>query len=211
MAVSRPLVLVLIGAVLLAATFMVTQRPADDAGNGPVAAQPQPAAKPEQNKSATADKADRGADKAAAKREQAAQSRAEKQREAKAAAEERKINKVIEQLPAVGPREDAGNSVGLPMDVARALAREKTVVLFFSQGGSDDVATSKSVRSLRGNRRVEVFTEKLDALPNYRRIVAGLGVSEAPSIVIVGHDLKARLIEGYVDAGSLRQHIDDLG
>jgi hypothetical protein len=206
MVVSRPFVLVLIGAVLLAATFMATRRPVDDGGSAPVAAQPQPAAKPEAKQAAPAEKP------AAAERKPAAEQRAaEKQREAKAAAEEREINSVIEKLPAVRKGEDAGNSVGLPIDVARALARDKTVVLFFSQGASDDDATSKSVRSLRGNRRVAVFSEDIDKLPNYRRIVDGLGVSAAPSIVIVGGDLKARLLEGYVDAGSLRQHVTDVG
>jgi hypothetical protein len=210
MAVSRPLVLALIGAVLMAATFMVTREPADDGGSAapaqkpaPAAQKPAPAQKPEAQKAVAAEQE-------AAKRE-AAQAAAAKQRAAKANAEQQRVDAIVSKLGAVAPGEDPGNSVGVPMAVARALAHDKTVLLFFSQDGADDNATLKSVRSLRGNRHVAVFTEDLDKLPNYRRIVAGLDVAEAPSIVIVGHDLKARLLEGYHDAGSLRQHVRDLG
>jgi hypothetical protein len=207
MAVSRPFVLALIGAVLVAATFVVTRSPSDDGSSAaPVASKPEaakPAQKPEARKAVAEDKA--------AAKARADKAAVDKQAEAKASAEQRQIDAVVGKLPAVSPGADPGDSVGLPISVARALARDKTVVLFFSQGGSDDSATSKSVRSLRGNRRVAVFSEDLDELPNYRRIVAGLGVSEAPSIVIVGRDLKARLLEGYHDAGSLRQHVRDVG
>jgi hypothetical protein len=34
-------------------------------------------------------------------------------------------------------------------------------------------------------------------------------VAQAPAVVIVGKKRRARLIEGFVDAGTLRQHVVD--
>lgn len=99
---------------------------------------------------------------------------------------------------------------GLPADVARALARKQVVVLFFAQrGGSDDAATRESVEALRRLSRVAVFTAKVSELPDYRRVVDQLGITQAPATVVVGRDGSAQVVEGYVDAGSLTQLVRD--
>ena len=46
-------------------------------------------------------------------------------------------------------------------------------------------------------------------LARYRRVVTDLGVTQAPAVVIVGSDRKARLLEGFIDAGTLRQQVKD--
>jgi hypothetical protein len=196
MAVSRPVLLALLGAVLLAATFMATRSASTD-DRAKTAAAPAPAspAQPDR-KDAAANKPSttksQGTEKKPAEK-QASRTREKREEQAKKAA-----------LPGTGA------SNGLPLRVAKALADRDVVVLLFSHTGADDAATRASVRSLRGRRGVAVFNEDLKHLSNYRRIVAGLSVSEAPSVVIVGRDLHARVVEGYVDEGSLRQHVRDV-
>jgi hypothetical protein len=113
--------------------------------------------------------------------------------------------------PKRSPAKDAGAELGLPDPVARALARRKVVVLFFSQRGpADDVATRLSVRSLHG-RRVAVFSDTLEHLSHYSRLVSGVGISRAPAVVIIDGKRRARLIEGFVDRDSLEQAVVDAG
>jgi hypothetical protein len=111
---------------------------------------------------------------------------------------------------AVSPK--AGASQGLPVSVAEALGQHRVVVLYFGGHGADDALTAASVRDLKASAGsdVAVFTDDLSNLADYRRVVEGLDVSQAPSIVIVGRDRKARLLEGFIDAGSLRQDVADV-
>ena len=111
---------------------------------------------------------------------------------------------------AVSPK--AGASQGLPVSVAEALGRHRVVVLYFGGQGADDALTAASVRDLKASAGsdVAVFIDKLSNLADYRRVVEGLDVSQAPSIVIVGRDRKALLLEGFIDAGSLRQDVADV-
>ena len=101
-------------------------------------------------------------------------------------------------------------TVGLPKAVARALAeRDLVVLLFAQQGAAEDVATRAAVRAVDRDPRVRAFTDRVENLVRYRSIVADLPISQAPAIVIVSPDGKARVLEGFVDAGSLRQHVAD--
>jgi pyruvate/2-oxoglutarate dehydrogenase complex dihydrolipoamide acyltransferase (E2) component len=106
----------------------------------------------------------------------------------------------------------AGASLGLPVSVARAFAKHQAVLIYFGGSGSDDAMTADSVRAVKASagRGVAVFMNKLSNLADYRRVVEGLDVSQAPSIVIVDRARKARLIEGFIDAGSLRQDVADV-
>jgi hypothetical protein len=108
--------------------------------------------------------------------------------------------------------QEAGASVGLPAKVAQAFAKKQVVVLFFGGAGTDDALTADSVRSLKASagHGVTVFMDKLSNLANYRRVVEGLNVSQAPSIVIVDRSQKAQVLEGFIDAGSLRQDVADV-
>jgi hypothetical protein len=108
--------------------------------------------------------------------------------------------------------QEAGASVGLPVSVASAFADHKVVVLFFRGTGADDTATAAAVRSFKSSagRGVAVFMDKLSNLADYRRVVEGLNVSQAPSIVVVDPSHKAKVYEGFIDAGSLRQAVADV-
>ena len=177
MAVSRPVLLALVGAVLVAALFLATiggrartddsvQPPAATAEKGPTAAGPAATAK----------------------------GRAPAATPATKAGEKRKVA-----APA-----------GVPAAVLRALARKRTVVLFFHQRGSaDDDATARAVASLRARRGLAVFSAPISRLADYRAITDQAGVSQAPAVVVVGRSGRARLIEGFVDRDSLAQEVAD--
>jgi hypothetical protein len=105
-----------------------------------------------------------------------------------------------------------GAAAGLPLPVAQAFAKHQIVVIYFGARGADDAATAASVKELKASvgSGVAVFVDRLTNLADYRRVVAGLDVSQAPSIVIVDRARKGTLLEGYIDAGSLRQAVADV-
>jgi hypothetical protein len=49
----------------------------------------------------------------------------------------------------------------------------------------------------------------LEDLAQFRPVLEGAGVSQVPSVVIARKGKPARLIEGYVDRGTLRQSVAD--
>jgi len=100
---------------------------------------------------------------------------------------------------------------GFPEAIAATLAKGQTVVLFLSDGKSaDDRLAANAVRALKGRvRKTRVFTDRLRNLADYRLIVAGAGVSQSPSVVILGRGSKARVVEGYVDPETLLQQVLD--
>jgi hypothetical protein len=107
---------------------------------------------------------------------------------------------------------EKGASVGLPVSLARVLARDDVALLFFRQRrGADDEAVSDAVRFVqrRAGRRVAVFTDRVENLADYRLVIGGLGVSQAPSVVIVGANKRAKLVEGFVDGETLLQYVTD--
>ena len=180
MAVSRPVLLAIAGAVLIVAAYVAT-RGGGDEGASVAAVTPPPAApKPAPSPGASARPGAQGAP-----------------------------SPTPAKAPARAPKRerDPAFEAGLPRAVARALAARKVVVLFLSQRrGADDAATAASVRAVkaRQGRRVAVFTDSLEDLADYRAIAEGVGGSRAPAIVIVDRKRKARLPEGFVEEGSLR-------
>lgn len=131
-----------------------------------------------------------------------------------------------------------GSRPGIPADVTRALARGRTVVLFFFQRGSaDDAATAKAVAAVRRRAGVKVFEAPISRLADYRAVTAGSGISQAPAVLIlrkatgaqtggaaagsgtgaarssVGRashpPVSARLVEGFVDPETLLQQVAD--
>ena len=63
---------------------------------------------------------------------------------------------------------------------------------------------------IKGWLNVISYTDPSTNLADYRRVVQGLDVSQAPSIVIVDRSRKGTLLEGYIDAASLRQAVADV-
>ena len=213
MALPRPALLGILGAVLILVTFVASHRlggKSDSSSSSTPA--PLQASKP---KPATAQQgAAKPANHAAAKPVKHAAAKPVKHAAAPAkpkavAPTSQKTQTTSKQNPA---GQEAGATVGLPLSVARAFAAHKVVVLFFRGTGADDTATAAAVRSFKSSagRRVAVFMDNLSNLADYRRVVEGLNVSQAPSIVLVDPSHKAKVYEGLIDAGSLRQAVADV-
>jgi thioredoxin-like negative regulator of GroEL len=100
---------------------------------------------------------------------------------------------------------------GLPSDVARALNADKVVVLFFYEpSASDDQATRAAIRAVRSaGGRVSLFQDTVAHISDYRRIVGTLGISQSPAMVVIDRRREARVFEGYLDSGSIRQTVRD--
>jgi hypothetical protein len=100
----------------------------------------------------------------------------------------------------------------VPPAVSAALADDKVVVVLFTEkGAADDQATAQhfgALSQLGGG--VETFRAGISQMGRYAGIVAQLGITQAPSIVIVRPDLRAvPPIEGYVETQYLLQRVKD--
>ena len=71
------------------------------------------------------------------------------------------------------------------------------------------LATRDAVRGIRGTKGVAVFNAGVDQLALYRPILANVGVSQVPAVVVVRPGHKAQLLEGFIDKSSLRQAVAD--
>ena len=100
---------------------------------------------------------------------------------------------------------------GLPGDVAAALNANKVVVLFFYEpAAADDQATRAAVRAVRSaGGEVRLFSDIVAHISNYSRVVGSLGISQSPAMVVIDRHRNARLFEGYLDAGTIRQSVRD--
>ena len=209
MALPRPALLGILGALLIAATFLVMHRGGNSGGSSTPPPAPVHVAtpKPVPAKHAAA-KPVKHAAAAPVKHAAAAPAKPVKHSVAKHTAAKKSASVKVN-VPA---GQKAGASVGLPLKVAQAFAKKQVVVLFFGGAGTDDALTADAVRSLRASagHGVAVFMDKLSNLADYRRVVEGLDVSQAPSIVLVDRDKKAQVLEGFIDAGSLRQAVADV-
>jgi hypothetical protein len=106
--------------------------------------------------------------------------------------------------PAVSPE------VAKTLPAIKALGRGDVVVFFFTQpGAADDTGAAIAVRGLAHEKNVKVFKVGLGELETYRPVLAGAGVSQVPAIVVVKAGHKARLLQGFVDARTLRQTVAD--
>ena len=231
MAVPRPVLLALLGVALCAAAFLAT-RGAHDPGAS-VTAVPAPAptpsapkanhAKPKANHARP--KVHHSAPKAHAPRPQPKpEPRHQAKPEPKPVAPTKPANPAVA-LAAVQAGALAVSNPGatkptappapkpkpsLAARVKSALGRGDAVVFLFTHAGAaDDTGTRQSVETLHGMKRVMVVKAGLKDLSRFRPVLAGAGVSQVPSVVIVHKGGDAHLIEGYVDPGTLRQNVAD--
>jgi hypothetical protein len=213
MAVPRPVLLAVLGLALCAAAFLATRGAKDPAGAITAAPTPAPAATPAKTdkpgakthkSTATAKETERQAERALNRAAEVATpgSAAKPDTARKAPAEERAAK------PDAKPAGPSAHDTAV--EVTRALGQGDAVVFFFTHhGAADDQRTRQAVASLRGQKRVMVVQAGLKDLADYRPVLAGAGVSQVPSIVIVRADKPARLLEGFVDRGTLRQNVAD--
>jgi hypothetical protein len=105
---------------------------------------------------------------------------------------------------------------GLPKPVVSAWKGGNTVVLLIvRQGGIDDRLVRGSVRLLSGDGGVSVFVTRANEVARYSRITQGVGVSQAPALVVVrpkrlsGPAPEAQVDYGFRDAQGVVQAVHD--
>jgi len=209
MAVPRPVLIALLGLVLCAAAFLATRGAQDPGGSVTAAPTPAPAAEPAEAKQASEPKkaAAQPKDDTESKAERAIQ-RAEKDAGATGAGKAEAKPAVPAKPAAPKPAPKTADQTAI--EVTRALGQGKAVVFFFTHhGAADDQQTRQAVKTLSGRKNVMIVQAGLEDLADYRPVLAGAGVSQVPSIVVVHADEPARLLEGYVDPGTLHQTVAD--
>lgn len=93
---------------------------------------------------------------------------------------------------------------------AAALAKDQVVVFFFTNpGAADDTGARLAVRSIEGMKRVKVFKAALADVGAFRPMLSQLQISQVPATAIVRPGRQAVLLQGFVDAGTLRQNVAD--
>jgi hypothetical protein len=195
MAVPRPVLLALLGLALCAAAFMATRGAREPGGDSVTAAPVTPAPI---HKAAPKAKA-----KPATAAKPAHKAPAHKAQVHKAAAKPQPAPK-----PAPAPARTAAER--LAVKVTKALGRGEAVVFFFSHAGAaDDTGTREAVKAAKRNPHVLVVHAGLEDLTTFRPVLSGAGVSQVPAVVVAHAGKPARLLEGYVDSGTLRQTIAD--
>lgn len=198
MVLSRPVILAVTGLALVVMAFSVIQRQRVAPAPAPVAdrvtpTEPDPVAGADPRPAKPAKPGKDGSAKAKPDRRPGDASKG-------------KPAPALAQTPA-----KAQGRTGIPAAVRRALAnRQVTVLLFTSGGAADDAATRTALQSLpKGKDGAAVFVDGIANVGRYSEIVGTLGISQVPSLVIVDRAQQARLLEGYVDGGTLRQYVAD--
>jgi hypothetical protein len=106
------------------------------------------------------------------------------------------------------PAVDSGTAKIMP--AIKAFKRGDVVVFFFTQPGpADDTGTRQAVKALGHPKGVSVFKVGLKDLTLYRPILSSAGVSQVPALVVAKSGKKAHLLQGYIDARTLRQAVAD--
>ena len=95
----------------------------------------------------------------------------------------------------------------------RNLQQGKVVVaLFFNPHGADDNAALRAVRSAdRHHGKVVVHSIPIDRVGDYDALTTGVQVLQAPTVLVMGPNFKARTIVGYTEVKEIDQMVGDVG
>ena len=100
---------------------------------------------------------------------------------------------------------------GIPKPIAKAIRKDKTLVLLFWNGKSvDDKAVHKALAKVnRWDGRVYVGSAPIKKISKYGRITRGVDVEQSPTVVVADNKLHAETLVGYVDAKTIDQAVVD--
>ena len=100
---------------------------------------------------------------------------------------------------------------GVPAKVAKAIGRDKVLVLlFWNHESADDRAVRSALRDVdRWNGRVHVQAAPIRTISRYGRITRGADVEQSPSVVVVDTELRAETLVGFVDTATIDQAVVD--
>jgi hypothetical protein len=108
------------------------------------------------------------------------------------------------------PKLDPGDRSG---PILQDLAAGKVVVaLFYNPQGSDDNAALRAVRQAnRRHGRVVLHSIPIQDVGDYNALTTGVEVLQAPTVLVIGPDHKARTIVGYTEVKEIDQTVFDAG
>jgi hypothetical protein len=104
------------------------------------------------------------------------------------------------------------SGVGLPPAVAQAVAANKVLVLlFWNPKAADDRIVRREMRNVgsRHKREVSVHVANVDDIAVYAPLVPKDAVQQSPSVVVIGKDRKATVLQGYSDQLAIEQAVSD--
>jgi hypothetical protein len=202
MAVPRPLLLALLGLALCAAAFMATRGAREPGGAAVTSSVSQPAVI---HNAAPAKPAP-----AVKGHPAATQRKAPAHTPAKPAVKPAvKPAAKAPSVPSAAAKQIGAAAQPVGVRVSKALARGDAVVFFFTRpGAADDTGTRQAVDAARGPH-VLVVRAGLQDLTAFRPVLSGAGVTQVPAVVVAHAGKPARLLQGYVDSGTLRQTVAD--
>ncbi len=95
----------------------------------------------------------------------------------------------------------------------RAVARGKVaVLLFYSREAADDRAVRRALRAAnRHDGRVVVRAASIARVAEYAAITQGVDVLQAPTLLVIGKDNRARSLVGFTDTRAIDQLVADVG
>jgi|GEM_PF-7103037 len=198
--VSRPLLIVLASAVVLAALWLVALRPKDpDIANTPAA--PVTAIAKAKDAAAASD--------AANGKLQAASGATEPTVTEPAATAATPAQATVPAKPAASTAAD--NAKNRDAAVVRDMRSGKVVVmLFWNAKGADDVATRGAVRAIsRHGGKVAVHVIPISRVGQYRSITDGVQINQSPTVLVIGRKGSTRSIVGLTERGELNQAVSD--
>jgi hypothetical protein len=91
------------------------------------------------------------------------------------------------------------------------LAKGKTLVVLFEGNGVDDQAARTAVHNTAKGDPKHVVSAyvPITKVGDYDALTSDIQIFQAPSILVIGADRKAKLLTGYVDTRSVQQAVGD--
>jgi hypothetical protein len=112
---------------------------------------------------------------------------------------------------AAAPAAATGDLKGLPAAAVKAIKHQKVMVVgFFTAKSADDRAVRQAMlKADRWDGRVMVKAAPIGKVAAWGRIAHGVDVEQSPTVVVVGRDLKATPLVGFVDTQTINQAVVD--
>lgn len=206
--VSRPLLVVLLAVVVLAASWMAFLRPRAVESTVSEVTAPAQVATQAAKAAAETDKASAATEAATAKLDESTATPTPAAPVAKAT--EKAKAKAVAPAPAPAAKAEAKKAAAAPKGQAAVLqamdAGKVVVLLFFDKAGADDRAARDSVKDLH-LRDGKVFVQVADVkdVGRYDSVTQGVTVTQSPTTLIIAPDGKARVVTGLTDPTEVDQ------
>jgi hypothetical protein len=218
--ISPPIRILLIGCVVFMAAWFVFLKPGGNAAVTP-AATPAATTVPAKDPNAKASTSfGRDVQKAVTAKQQteAAQAASSGEASTPATTSSSSTGGAVAQTQAAKPApaaatksKPAAAGLSLPLDVARAMADKKVLVmLFWNPKGADDRAVHAAIKGVGSHHgAVVVHVADVKDISRYAPITRGVDVQQSPSVVVVDRKLRGDLLTGYVDRETIDQAVSD--